>query len=226
MPRSLIVGQSYHRWKVLKIVSKGRALVRCDCGAEVERATTNIALGTSKSCGCWRDESQIPTICVGDRLGRLTVLERLGKTADKKIIWLCLCDCGKRVEVRNNHLLSGASKSCGCLRVEITRKRQTKTVCQLDKKTKAYKTWWAMVSRCHNPGNSSYKDYGGRGIRVCRRWIRSPDAFFADMGHPPEGLSIERINNNKGYSPNNCKWATTKEQMSNTRRSKKNRVTT
>ena len=83
-----------------------------------------------------------------------------------------------------------------------------------------YKCWWAMLDRCLNPANKSFHHYGGRGITVCKRWMGF-EAFFSDMGKKPQGLSIERINNNGGYSPSNCKWATQSEQCRNMRRKKK-----
>lgn len=86
-------------------------------------------------------------------------------------------------------------------------------------KSKVYKAWCAMRERCYNPRCGSYKDYGGRGIGVCERWVKFEN-FFADMGHPPDGTSIERRDNRKGYEPSNCFWATRKMQQNNTRRNK------
>lgn len=135
----------------------------------------------------------------------------------KHLYWLCRCDCGIEKPVSLLHLAGEKSRSCGCARDE-TRGNLSRTHGMSE--TRTYFRWWDMIRRCEDSRVAGYKKYGARGIRVCERW-RKFENFFADMGHPPEGLTIHRINNDGDYTPENCKWATNHEQSRNTRRSKK-----
>ncbi len=124
--------------------------------------------------------------------------------------YLCECSCGRRRLVRSHLLVSGATRGCGC----GSRPREAKHgLCF----TPAYKAWANMKDRCLNPRSLAFPSYGGRGIVVCERWL-SFENFLSDMGERPEGLSIERKDNNKGYFKENCKWATRSEQQKNKRR--------
>lgn len=159
---------------------------------------------------------------IGDVFGRLTVKSEAPRGKGWKRFWNCTCQCGKEKSVYQHHLNSGAVVSCGCYKDENTVKRST-THGKAPRKntTPEYKSWASMLMRCNNPNNSDYSYYGGRGIRVCERWV-SFENFLEDMGlRPTIGHSLDRINNELGYSKENCRWATKREQSNNTRRTKK-----
>ena len=147
-------------------------------------------------------------IMVGAVFGRWTVKARLpnGKA-------VCLCSCGVEKEVFLSNVTSGKSKSCGCHRAEVLRELYGK---HLASKTPTYSSWQHMMDRCYNENNDHYSNYGGRGITVDERW-HDYNNFLEDMGERPEKRSIDRIDNNLGYSKDNCKWSTQKEQTANTR---------
>lgn len=151
---------------------------------------------------------------VGLRFGRLLVTGR-AKNSNGCTRWHCLCDCGKKVTPFGTSLRGGLTSSCGCLLRESARERFTT---HGGSYTSEYCTWRHMRYRCHNPRYPRFKDWGGRGIRVCLRWRSSFAAFLSDMGPKPSPRhTIDRIDNDGNYEPNNCKWSTPKEQMQNRR---------
>lgn len=152
---------------------------------------------------------------VGQRYSRLTVLSRApNKSAkDTNARWVCRCDCGATCVAYGQDLARGKFKSCGCLNAErIVRHGMSRT--------NSYSTWKTMIQRCENPNAKGYKAYGARGITVCDEW-HSFDAFVRDMGVRPKGYTLDRIDNDKGYFKDNCRWATTSQQNNNNRRNRR-----
>jgi len=148
----------------------------------------------------------------GNSYGRLVVIKRDDSTK-KYTKWFCLCNCGNTKSIRGDALKSGVTKSCGCLNVTS---HQTHKMT----KTTEYIAWHSMKSRCYNESYKGFDHYGKRGITVCSRWLNSFENFYADMGEKPTPKhSLDRINNDGGYSPENCKWSTYSEQNRNRRTS-------
>ena len=159
-----------------------------------------------------------PNEYIGKKYGRWTVVEHLG-VIDGRRKYLCRCDCGNERTLLLNNLKMGCTKSCGCLSREMTVERNRT---HGGHKTRLYKAWINMKDRCHNSNSTYFKDYGGRGIAVCQEWRNSFEAFrdWAGANGYAEGLSLDRINVDGNYEPNNCRWSTIKEQARNRRSSR------
>jgi hypothetical protein len=147
----------------------------------------------------------------GFRFGRLTVLGRAENDKNKNPRWDCICDCGNEKVVYGQSLRGGATVSCGCYRLEVVTKHGMTG-------TPEFIVWQMMLQRCFNPNSTGYEDYGGRGINVCEEWASSFEAFLRDMGERPSSEhTLDRINNDLGYFPENCRWSTPLQQGSNKR---------
>lgn len=150
----------------------------------------------------------------GLRFGRLTVIS-LARIHKSHSVWRCICTCGNETEALQSHLARGGVRSCGCLKKEELADRVSKHKMT---NSKEYSSWCGMKYRCHNPKCRYYKNYGGRGIIVCDKWLNSFESFIDDMGPMPEGkYSLDRIDVNGNYEPTNCRWATDHTQGRNRR---------
>ena len=156
---------------------------------------------------------QYPT---GYKINRWTIINFHNQHPKIGDEWECMCECGEIRVVRGSRLRNGESKSCGCRIGEILKAANTKHGDWVgNKATKEYQAWRSMKKRCYQPKNASYERYHGRGIVVCERWLNNYENFLSDMGRAPAGSSLDRIDNDGCYAPDNCRWATAKEQASN-----------
>lgn len=162
--------------------------------------------------GRFKDEIQ------GKRFVRWRVLSFDKVTPSGHAWWICECDCGTKKSVMGSRLKRGESRSCGCLKnEEFGNRTRTHGEAIHGKETPEYITWSAMISRCTNSKHKQWDRYGGRGILVCERWLADFSNFLSDMGRRPSNKhSIDRRDNDKGYRPDNCRWATKLEQALNT----------
>lgn len=154
-------------------------------------------------------------VAVGSVVGRLTVLEKLSeRTKNGSVIWICQCDCGEVVKAQSSSLNSGLKQSCGCLEEDT---RTTRRSTHGRSRTREYNSWLAMRQRCYYPKSDHYHSYGGRGIGVSEEWREDFEVFYLDMGDCPAGMTLDRKDVNKGYSKENCRWATASVQGFNCR---------
>lgn len=217
-----ITGQRFNDLTVLQRmhIKKGRTHWEClcQCGTTTIVESTKLKSGHTKSCGCLNAKSLRNRAfdLTGQVFGRLTVLNRAAvQSGDPQ--WVCKCECGQTTQALTARLRNGHVKSCGCLVYDAMKKHGH---ARGSGSSPEYMSWQSMIDRTTNPNHLSYKHYGGRGISVDPSW-RDFRNFLADMGPRPSlNHSLDRIDNNLGYSKSNCRWATQKAQMSNTRRTK------
>jgi len=231
--KNIQINKKYGRLTVFAQVpslnKRRRYSVICECGNKKEIDANRI--GITQSCGCYAKEllsarqkgisSPKFIDLTGKRFDRILVLRRL-PTIKKRTMWLCRCDCGAEKEIQGKHLTHGKIKSCGCLCLEINKKRMRgnsfgfKHGLAEHPLTAIRK---AMIHRCKSPTNRFYKNYGGRGIYVCEEWEESLEAFveWALNAEWKKGLSIDRKDNDGPYSPENCHWISVSENSSKKR---------
>jgi hypothetical protein len=163
----------------------------------------------------------------GMKFGRLSIVKEVEPKkypSGERRKFECLCDCGNQINVFLIHLRSDNTKSCGCFRSEyVAQKNYKHGLAIRNNEHYLLDTWGGMKQRCYNPKHKSWKNYGGRGITICDRWLNSVENFIEDMGKRPSlQYSIDRIDNNGNYELSNCRWATKSEQRQNQRNNKKN----
>lgn len=200
-------GKKFNKLTVIKRTDGRRYFYdcKCDCGNEVSVNQYNLVSGTTKSCGC----SAIKDIA-GKRFGKCVAIKSLDKRKNNKVVWLCKCDCGNYFETIGTLLTSGKIKSCGCMRKKHGMFG-----------TRLYNVWHSMKERCYAKSNISYKHYGKRGIRVCEEWqdfIPFMEWAYAngyDENAKRGECTLDRINVNGDYCPENCRWVDMSVQSNN-----------
>lgn len=190
-------------------------LCRCDCGNEVVRTSSHLKAGYESCCDSCNNS--VPNDLTGKKFGRWNVLKR-ASNHKRQSTYLCKCDCGTEKIVLASSLIQGLSVSCGCYHIDKLKEQQTTHGLT---NTRIYRIYHNIIQRCTNQNNNRYKDYGGRGIKVCEEWKDDFQAFYdwAIATGYSDDLTIDRIDVNGNYEPSNCRWATMKTQRNNKRNS-------
>lgn len=211
-------GQRFSNLVVLKYLGiekhKAQWQCKCDCGNIAIVSSSNLIAGNTKSCGCLKPKYVDLT---GKKFGNLIVMKRINNNKRGEAVWECHCKCGNIVYTTSGSLNSGNTQGCGCKSKETAKLRSIKN----HKDSRLYKVYHWMKQRCYDKNNKQYKNYGGRGIKICDEWLSDYTKFYdwaVNNGYE-KGLTIDRKNNNGNYEPNNCQWVTQKVNNNNRRSS-------
>ncbi len=213
LPMKMITGQTFGKYVAVSFAEKRGYTpywnCLCSCGNLRQVSVYDLTGGRILSCGC--SHQDIKTDLTSKRFGRL-IVKSFSKRINGKLYWNCLCDCGNEKVVFQSCLLTGGTSSCGCL-------KGRRGTTHGGSYSYTYKAWRNMRKRCLQPNFKYYYNYGGRGITITEKWLGKDGytTFLSDMGERPDGLTLERMNNDGNYEPSNCKWATMKEQQNNRR---------
>lgn len=214
-----MIGKTFNSWTVIRETSKedrrGKGIsyhCRCKCGIDNIVNGSFLRLGRSKQCiNCQKKELNNPEREIGKRYNRLVVLKYIGLNEHKEQCYLTRCDCGKDFESSGTNLRLKKCTQCRECKYRFLNMTHGKRYAPI------YSVWESMISRCYIPTATGYKNYGGRGISVCNAW-HNFENFYKDMGDRPEGLEIDRINNEGNYEKSNCHWVTHWENNQNKRK--------